>query len=196
MWKYEKRLQYPVNIRTRNPKLAKLIVTQLGGSDGELGASNRYLHQRYAMPYSEVKALLTDIGTEEMAHAEIVATMVYQLTQGVTTREVRENYAENFVEHTLGIYPQDSTGNPFHALAFQSKGDPITDLTEDMAAEQKARTTYENLMMMTDDEDVLSVLRFLRAREIVHYQRFAEALELVKCRLNEENFYAYNPALK
>ena len=196
MWKYEKRLQFPVNIRTRNPKLAKLIVTQLGGADGELGASNRYLHQRYAMPYSEVKALLTDIGTEEMAHAEIVATMVYQLTRGINQREIKENYAENFVEHTLGIYPQDSTGNPFHALAFQSKGDPITDLTEDMAAEQKARTTYENLMMLTDDEDVLSVLRFLRQREIVHYQRFAEALELVKCRLNEENFYAYNPALK
>ena len=196
MWKYEKRLQFPVNIRNRNPKLAKLIVTQLGGADGELGASNRYLHQRYAMPYSEVKALLTDIGTEEMAHAEIVATMIYQLTRGINNHEIRQNYAENFVEHTLGIYPQDSTGNPFHALAFQSKGDPITDLTEDMAAEQKARTTYENLMMMTDDEDVLSVLRFLRQREIVHYQRFAEALELVKCRLNEENFYAYNPALK
>lgn len=196
MWKYEKRLQFPVNIRNKNPRLAKLIVTQLGGADGELGASNRYLHQRYAMPYSEIKALLTDIGTEEMAHAEIVATMIYQLTQGVTTREVRDDYAANFVEHTLGVYPQDATGNPFHALAFQSKGDPITDLTEDMAAEQKARTTYENLMMMTDDEDVLSVLRFLRQREIVHYQRFAEALELVKCRLNEENFYAYNPALK
>ena len=196
MWKYEKRLQFPVNIHNRNPKLAKLIVTQLGGADGELGASNRYLHQRYAMPYSEVKALLTDIGTEEMAHAEIVATMIYQLTHGINNQEIRQNYAENFVEHTLGIYPQDSTGNPFHALAFQSKGDPITDLTEDMAAEQKARTTYENLMMMTDDEDVLAVLRFLRQREIVHYQRFAEALELVKCRLNEENFYAYNPALK
>ena len=196
MFQYEKRLQFPVNIRNRNPKLAKLIVTQLGGADGELGASNRYLHQRYAMPYSEVKALLTDIGTEEMAHAEIVATMIYQLTRGINNHEIRQNYAENFVEHTLGIYPQDSTGNPFHALAFQSKGDPITDLTEDMAAEQKARTTYENLMMMTDDEDVLSVLRFLRQREIVHYQRFAEALELVKCRLNEENFYAYNPALK
>ncbi|MBQ9841173.1 MAG: manganese catalase family protein [Erysipelotrichaceae bacterium] len=196
MWKYEKRLQFPVNIRNKNPRLAKLIVTQLGGADGELGASNRYLHQRYAMPHSEIKALLTDIGTEEMAHAEIVATMIYQLTQGVTTKEVREDYAANFVEHTLGVYPQDATGNPFHALAFQSKGDPITDLTEDMAAEQKARTTYENLMMMTDDEDVLSVLRFLRQREIVHYQRFAEALELVKCRLNEENFYAYNPALK
>ena len=196
MWKYEKRLQFPVNIRNRNPKLAKLIVTQLGGADGELGASNRYLHQRYAMPYSEVKALLTDIGTEEMAHAEIVATMIYQLTRGINNHEIRQDYAENFVEHTLGIYPQDSTGNPFHALAFQSKGDPITDLTEDMAAEQKARTTYENLMMMTDDEDVLSVLRFLRQREVIHYQRFAEALELVKCRLNEENFYAYNPALK
>ena len=196
MWKYEKRLQFPVNIRNRNPKLAKLIVTQLGGADGELGASNRYLHQRHAMPYSEVKALLTDIGTEEMAHAEIVATMIYQLTRGINNHEIRQDYAENFVEHTLGIYPQDSTGNPFHALAFQSKGDPITDLTEDMAAEQKARTTYENLMMMTDDEDVLAVLRFLRQREIVHYQRFAEALELVKCRLNEENFYAYNPALK
>ena len=196
MWKYEKRLQFPVNIRTRNPKLAKLIVTQLGGADGELGASNRYLHQRYAMPYSEIKALLTDIGTEEMAHAEIVATMIYQLTRGINNQEIRQDYAENFVEHTLGIYPQDATGNPFHALAFQSKGDPITDLTEDMAAEQKARTTYENLMMMTDDEDVLAVLRFLRQREIVHYQRFAEALELVKCRLNEENFYAYNPALK
>ena len=196
MWKYEKRLQFPVNIRNRNPKLAKLIVTQLGGADGELGASNRYLHQRYAMPYSEIKALLTDIGTEEMAHAEIVATMIYQLTRGINNHEIRQDYAENFVEHTLGVYPQDSTGNPFHALAFQSKGDPITDLTEDMAAEQKARTTYENLMMMTDDEDVLSVLRFLRQREIVHYQRFAEALELVKCRLNEENFYAYNPAVK
>ncbi|MDD6467507.1 MAG: manganese catalase family protein [Erysipelotrichaceae bacterium] len=195
MWKYEKRLQYPVNISCRNPGLAKLIVTQFGGADGELGAANRYLSQRFTMPYSEVKALLTDIGTEELAHSEIVATIVYQLTHGASIHEIKEDYAANFVEHTLGIYPQDASGNPFHALAFQSKGDPITDLTEDMAAEQKARTTYENLIALTDDEEVLAPLRFLRQREIIHYQRFAEALELVKCRLNEENFYEYNPSL-
>ena len=196
MWKYVKKLQYPVNIKNKDLRMAKYLLSQYGGPDSELSASLRYLNQRYSMPDNRGKALLTDIGTEELAHIEIISTMIYQLTQGVTTKEVREDYAANFVEHTLGVYPQDATGNPFHALAFQSKGDPITDLTEDMAAEQKARTTYENLMMMTDDEDVLSVLRFLRQREIVHYQRFAEALELVKCRLNEENFYAYNPALK
>lgn len=195
MWRYERKLQFPVNIRHTDPRLARLIVTQFGGPDGELSASTRYLAQRYTMPYPEIQALLTDIGTEELCHVEIISAMVYQLTNGIDTSDIKENYADYFVEHTLGIFPQNAAGNIFVAT-FQSKGDPITDLTENMAAEQKARTTYENLMQMTEDNDVLDVLHFLRQREVTHYQRFAEALELVKCRLCDENFYAYNPSLR
>lgn len=195
MWIYEKKLQFPVNIKKRDPKMAQMIISQLGGPDGELGASNRYLHQRYAMPYDEIKALLTDIGTEEMAHAEIISAMIHQLTDGASAKEIKDaGTAEYYVDHTTGVYPVSSAGVPFTAAVFQSKGDPITDLMEDMAAEQKARTTYENLMRLATDPEVYKVLKFLRAREIVHFQRFGEALEFVRKDLNKDNYYAYNPA--
>ncbi len=195
MWIYEKKLQFPVNITKRDPAMAKVIISQLGGPDGELGASNRYLHQRYAMPYDEVKALLTDIGTEEMAHAEIIAAMLHQLTNGASAEELKKAGMDAYyTDHTTGIWPQSAGGVPFDALTFQSKGDPITDLVEDMAAEQKARTTYENLMRLAKDPEVYKVLKFLREREIVHFQRFGEALEFVREDLNKKNYYAYNPA--
>ena len=195
MWIYEKKLQFPVNITKRDPAMAKVIISQLGGPDGELGASNRYLHQRYAMPYDEIKALLTDIGTEEMAHAEIIAAMLHQLTDGSSAKELKEAGMDAYyTDHTTGIWPQSAGGIPFDALTFQSKGDPITDLVEDMAAEQKARTTYENLMRLAKDPEVYKVLKFLREREIVHFQRFGEALEFVRADLNKKNYYAYNPA--
>ena len=136
MWIYEKKLQFPVNITKRDPAMAKVIISQLGGPDGELGASNRYLHQRYAMPYDEIKALLTDIGTEEMAHAEIIAAMLHQLTDGSSAKELKEAGMDAYyTDHTTGIWPQSAGGIPFDALTFQSKGDPITDLAEDMAAD-------------------------------------------------------------
>ena len=174
MWLYEKRLQYPINITKPNAKAAAVIIDQLGGPDGELGAALRYLSQRYTMPYPEIQALLTDIGTEELAHVEMISAILYQ----------------------LGIYPQGASNVPFTAAYFQSKGDPITDLTEDMAAEQKARTTYDNILALVDDEEIKKPIRFLREREIIHYQRFAEALEIVKGHLNSDNYYAYNPAFR
>ena len=177
MWRYEKRLQFPVKIQTPNARLAKAIVSQLGGPDGELAASLRYLSQRYAMPTRENMALLTDIGTEELAHMEIISAIIRQLTQNLTLDQIRaQGFDDYYVDHTLGIWPQAASGAAFTAAYFQSKGDPITDLSEDMAAEQKARTTYENLIRLADDPDVLAPLRFLREREIVHYQRFGEAL--------------------
>ena len=180
MWIYEKKLQHPVNIKTKNPAFAKLIVTQYGGPDGELGASLRYLSQRFVMPINEGIALLTDIGTEELGHFEIIGAMVRQLTRGLTFEEIKKGgYADFYVEHGLGIFPQNAGGAPFTAAALQSKGDPVTDLYEDMAAEQKARSTYEYLIDMIDDPDVIEPLRFLRAREIVHFQRFGETLEKV-----------------
>lgn len=180
MWAYEKKLEYPVKICNPNPKLAKLIITQYGGPDGELSASLRYLSQRFSMPCARTKGLLNDIGTEELAHLEIVGSICHQLLKGSTDCELREQYAPGFVEHGLGVYPQDSTGNPFNAAALQCKGDPIVDLTEDLAAEQKARKTYEYLIAMCDDPDVIDPLRFLREREIVHFQRFGEALNRVQ----------------
>lgn len=180
MWAYEKKLEYPVKICNPNPKLAKLIITQYGGPDGELGASLRYLSQRFAMPCPYTKGLLNDIGTEELAHLEIVGSICHQLLRGSSDCELREQYAPGFVEHGLGVYPQDATGNPFNAAALQSKGDPIVDLTEDLAAEQKARKTYEYLISMCDDPDVIDPLRFLREREIIHFQRFGEALNRVQ----------------
>lgn len=150
---------------------------QLGGPDGELGASMRYLNQRYAMPYKECKAILTDIGTEELAHMEMISAIVYQLTRNLTPEQIREGgFDTYFVDHTTGIYPQFASGTPWSAMTFQSKGDPITDLFEDMAAEQKARTTYDNLLRLIDNPDVREPLKFLRAREIVHFQRFGEAV--------------------
>ena len=195
MWAYEKRLQYPVNIKNPNPKLAKLIITQLGGPDGETGAAMRYLSQRYSMPYSKVKATLTDIGTEELAHMEIVSAIVYQLTRNLTPEQIKQSgFDTYFVDHTTGIYPIAASGTPFSATTFQSTGDVITDLTEDLAAEQKARLTYDNILRLADDPDVLDPIRYLREREIVHYQRFGDALGVIQDNLDSRNFYAFNPS--
>ncbi len=195
MWRYEKRLQFPVKIQTPNARLAKAIISQLGGPDGELAASLRYLSQRYAMPTRENMALLTDIGTEELAHMEIISAIIRQLTQNLTLEQIRaQGFDDYYVDHTLGIWPQAASGAAFTAAYFQSKGDPITDLSEDMAAEQKARTTYENLIRLADDPDVLAPLRFLREREIVHYQRFGEALRSIAEAASSPNYYAFNPA--
>lgn len=195
MWQYEKRLQYPVNIKNPNPKLAQVIISQYGGPDGEIGASLRYLSQRYSMPYPELKAILTDIGTEELAHLEMVGAMVHQLTRNLTEQQIKDSgFAPYYTDHTVGVYPVAASGVPFSAMTFQSKGDPITDLHEDLAAEQKARTTYDNLIRLVDDPDVLEPLKFLREREIVHFQRFGEGLRLVQDRLDSKNFYAFNPA--
>ena len=195
MWTYEKRLQYPVNIKTPNPEAAKIILSQYGGPDGEMGASMRYLSQRYEMPFNQLKGLLTDVGTEELGHLEIVAAIVHQLTRNLTMEQINESsFAPYFVDHTAGIWPQSAGGVPFSSAAFQSKGDPITDLTENMAAEQKARTTYDNIIRLVDDPDVLDPIRYLRAREIVHFQRFGEGLRIVLDNLGSRNFYAINPA--
>lgn len=195
MWKYEKKLQYPVNIKKPDARMAQVIISQLGGPDGELSASLRYLNQRYSMPYSEVTGLLTDIGTEELAHVEMISAMLYQLTKDLSIDEIKKSgFNKYFVDHTLGIYPQSAAGVPFTAAYFQSKGDPITDLTENMAAEQKARSTYDNILRLADDPDVKDAIRFLRQREIVHFQRFGEGLRIVQDNLNGKNFYACNPA--
>lgn len=194
MWNYEKRLQYPVNISTPNPKIAQVILTQFGGPDGELSASMRYLAQRYTMPYRNVAGLLTDIGTEELAHLEIICAIVHQLTRNLTPEEiVASGFDKYYVDHTLALWPQAAGGIPFNACEFQSKGDPITDLTEDMAAEQKARTTYDNILRLVKDPEVCDPIRFLREREIVHFQRFGEGLNVVKEHLDSKNFYAFNP---
>lgn len=194
MWIYEKKLEYPVNIKNPNPKLAMAIISQLGGPDGELAASQRYLSQRYTMPYPKIAGLLTDIGTEELAHLEIVSAIVYQLTRNISIDEIKKsNFDPYYVDHTTGIYPQAAAGWPFTAKSFQSKGDTLTDLFEDMAAEQKARTTYDNLLRLIDDPDVRDPIKFLREREIVHFQRFGEALGIAQDELDSKNFYAYNP---
>lgn len=196
MFIYEKKLQYPVRITRSNPAMAAAIISQYGGPDGELSASLRYLSQRFSMPHKELKALLTDIGVEELGHLEIVGAMVYQLTRGLNERQIKEGgFDAYFTDHAQGVYPQAAAGFPYTAATIAVKGDPITDLHEDLAAEQKARTTYENLLILADDPDVKDVLRYLREREIVHYQRFAEGLEIVKDHLDDRNFYALNPAL-
>lgn len=195
MWKYERRLQYPLKIKKADGNAAKIIITQFGGPDGELGASQRYLAQRYAMPYNEVSTLLTDIGTEELAHVEMICSMVQMLTKDLTTTEIEKAGLDTyFVDHTLGLWPQSASGVPWSATTFQSKGDPITDLTEDMGAEQKARTTYDNILRLVDNPDVKDAIRFLREREVVHFQRFGEALRGVTERLDSKNIYAFNPA--
>lgn len=194
MWSYEKRLEYPIHIKQTNPTLAAMIISQYGGPDGELGASMRYLSQRYSMPYREVSGLLTDIGTEELAHLEMVSVMVHQLTRNLTVDQLKGTpFEAYYVDHTSAVWPQAAGGIPFNANQFQSKGDIITDLVEDLAAEQKARTTYDNLIRLTDDPDVLDPLRFLRAREVVHFQRFGEGLSIVQENLDSRNFYAFNP---
>ncbi len=194
MWNYEKRLQYPVNITKTNPQMAQVIISQFGGPDGELAASMRYLSQRYTMPYKEVAGVLTDIGTEELAHMEIVSTIVYQLTKNLSPEEIKASgFDKYYVDHTLALWPQAAGGIPFNACEFQSKGDPITDLFEDLAAEQKARTTYDNILRLVNDPEVIDPIRFLRQREIVHFQRFGESLRLVQDHLDARNFYAFNP---
>ena len=194
MWYYDKKLQYPVNIKKGDLNMAKCMAAQLGGSDGELGASLRYLSQRYTMPYPELKGLLTDIGTEELAHFEMIAAIVYQLTKNLTPEEIKKSgFDTYFVDHTTGIYPVAASGAPFTSAYFQVKGDTITDLHEDLAAEQKARTTYDNILRMCDDPDVRDPIKFLRQREVVHYQRFGEGLRLATDKLDYKNFYAFNP---
>ena len=194
MWTYEKKLQFPVNIKNPNPAMAKFIITQFGGPDGELAASQRYLAQRYSMPFKQCIATLSDIGTEELAHMEMICAIVHQLTSNLTIEQIKESgFDTYFVDHTTGLYPQAAAGFPFDALCFASKGDAITDLVEDMAAEQKARTTYDNILRMVDDPDVIEPIRFLREREVVHFQRFGEALRVVQDNLNSKNFYAINP---
>lgn len=194
MWSYEKKLQYPVNIKKPNPKYAQIIMEQYGGPDGEASAALRYLTQRYGQPYNEVKGMLTDIGTEELAHMEMICAMVHQLTRNLTPEEINASgFAPYFVSHTNGVYQAAANGMPWTATYYQSKGDVITDLHEDLAAEQKARVTYDNLLRLIDDPDITDPLKFLREREVVHYQRFGEALRLTTDRLDCKNFYAFNP---
>ena len=195
MWNYEKRLQYPVNISQPNAQIAQIIMSQYGGPDGEMGASMRYLSQRYAMQNRQAMGMLTDIGTEELAHLEIVATIVTQLARDLSLEELQKyGFDKYYVDHTVGIWPQAAGGVPFNACEFQSKGDPITDLFEDMAAEQKARTTYDNILRLVKDPEVADPIRFLRAREVVHFQRFGETLRKVQEDLDSKNFYAFNPS--
>ena len=195
MWIYEKKLQYPVKIKNPNPRLAGVIISQLGGPDGELGAALRYLEQRYTMPTGEGIGMLTDIGTEELGHMEMISAILYQLTKNLTPDEIRAGgFDKYFVDHTLGIYPASASGEPFTAAYIASKGDPVTDLMEDMAAEQKARTTYDNILRLSDDPDVSDVIRFLREREIVHFQRFGDILRRTQEHLDQKNFYAFNPS--
>lgn len=196
MWIYEKKLEYPVCIKRPNAKLAGVIISQLGGPDGEMGAATRYLSQRYSMPDRKIVGILTDIGTEELAHIEIVSAILYQLTRNLSIQEIKDSgFDKYFVDHTTGIYPQAASGMPFSAATLQSTGDVFADLNEDLAAEQKARLTYDNILRLSDDPDVSDAIRFLRAREIVHYQRFGDAVRLAQDAFEDKkNFYAYNPA--
>ena len=190
MWIYEKKLQFPVKITQPDARLAKIMIEQYGGADGELGAVLRYLSQKFTMVTPEAKATLNDIATEELAHLEMMGTIVHQLTQGLTKDDIiAAGLDPYYVNHGLGVYPSSAAGVPFTAAYIQSKGDPITDLYEDMAAEQKARSTYEYLIDLTDDPAVLAPLRFLREREIVHFQRFGESLEIARDYLNQQHYF-------
>ena len=190
MWIYEKKLQFPVKITTPDARLAKIMIEQYGGADGELGAVLRYLSQKFSMVTPEAKATLNDIATEELAHLEMMGTIVHQLTQGLTKDQIlAAGLDPYYVNHGLGVYPSSAAGVPFTAAYLQSKGDPITDLYEDMAAEQKAKSTYEYLIDMTDNPEVLAPLRFLREREIVHFQRFGEALDIARDYLNQQHYF-------
>ena len=196
MFLYNKKLQYPVKITRPNPRLAAVIISQYGGPDGELGASMRYLSQRYSMPFDEQKGLLTDIGVEELNHLEMVGAIIHQLTRNLKTKDIENTpFAAYFVDHTTGVYPTFASGTPWTAATMQVKGDPITDLTEDMGAEQKARTTYDNILRLSDDPDVNDVIKFLREREIVHFQRFGESMQQLREKLNQKNVYCMNPAI-
>lgn len=195
MFIYEKKLQYPVKIDRPNPKLAAIIISQYGGPDGELGASLRYLSQRYSMPFDELKGLLTDIGTEELGHLEMIGAIVHQLTRNLSDSQIKDSaFAPYFVDHTAGVYPTAASGFPWTAASMEVKGDPMADLVEDLAAEQKARVTYDNILRLSDDPDVNDVIKFLREREVVHFQRFGEAVQLLREKLNQKNVYAMNPA--
>ena len=196
MFVYEKKLQYPVRIKNTNPALAKFIISQYGGPDGELGASLRYLSQRSSMPYPELKALLTDIGTEELGHLEMIGAIVHQLTRSMTPEEIKKaGFETYFVDRTAGVYPTAASGFPWSAASMAVKGDVIADLNEDLAAEQKARVTYDNILRLSDDPDVNDVIKFLREREVVHFQRFGEAVQLLREKLDQKNVYFMNPAL-
>ena len=195
MFEYQKILQYPINIKNPNAKFAQIISSQYGGPDGELGASLRYLSQRFSMPYPELQAIHNDIGTEELGHLEMVGTLIYQLTRNLSYEEIKKSgFDTYFVDHTTGVYPSSAAGVPFTAAYIQSTGDLFADLHENMAAEQKARKTYDNILRLVDDPDVCDVIKFLREREIVHYQRFGEAMRIATDKLNEKNFYAFNPS--
>lgn len=194
MWIYEKKLQYPVKIKTPNATTAQLIISQLGGPDGELNAGMRYLNQRYSMPFRDITGILTDVGTEELAHLEMIASILHQLTRNLSEEEIAASpFAAYFIDHTTGVYPAASSGYPDTMSAIAIKGDALTDLNEDLAAEQKARTTYDNILRLVDDPDVRDPIQFLRAREVVHYQRFGDALRLAQEHLDSKNFYAINP---
>lgn len=196
MWNYEKRLQYPVNIKTPNAKVAQYIMSQYGGPDGEINASLRYLSQRFTAANRVCMGVLNDIGTEELAHLEMVSTIVHQLTQNLSMEEIENSgFGPYYIDHTIGIWPQAAAGVPLNSCEFQSKGDPITDLFENLAAEQKARSTYDNILRVVKDmPEVADPIRFLRAREIVHFQRFGEALRSLQDQLDAKNFYAFNPS--
>jgi len=190
LWVYEKKLQYPVRVNGPNPWLAKMILTQYGEPDGELAASLKYLTQRYTMPLSQAKALLTDIGTEELAHMEIIAALVYNLIKDASLEEIKRAGLDGyFTDHDRALYFVNASGAPWTAAYIQSKGDPITDLYENMAAEEKARSTYEYLIQLSDDPDVTDTLKFLREREIVHFQRFGEALKLTYDYLERKKYF-------
>lgn len=196
MFIYDKKLQYPVKIDKPNPRLAAIIISQYGGPDGELGASLRYLSQRYSMPFDELKGLLTDIGTEELGHLEMVGALVHQLTRNLKDSQIKDSgFAPYFVDHTVGVYPSAASGAVYNTGMMQVKGDPIADLAEDLGAEQKARVTYDNILRLSDDPDVNDVIKFLREREIVHFQRFGEAMQLLREKLNQKNVYFMNPAM-
>lgn len=195
MFIYDKKLQYPVKIDKPNPKLAAIIISQYGGPDGELGASLRYLSQRYSMPFDELKGLLTDIGTEELGHLEMIGAIVHQLTRNLKDHQIQDSaFAPYFVDHTAGVYPTSAAGAVYNTGMMQVKGDPMADLCEDLGAEQKARVTYDNILRLSDDPDVNNVIKFLREREVVHFQRFGEAVELLREKLNKKNVYCMNPA--
>ena len=194
MWAYERKLQYPVKIKNPNPRLAGVIISQLGGPDGEMGAATRYLNQRYTMPNGIAIGTLTDIGSEELGHCEMIAAILYQLTRNLTPAEIKAGgFDKYFVDHGPGIYPASASGEPFTAAYVASKGDPVADLVEDLAAEQKARVTYDNILRLSDDPDVNDVIKFLRQREIVHFQRFGDALRRTQETLDQKNFYSFNP---
>lgn len=196
MFIYNKKLQYPVKIAHPNPRLASIIISQYGGPDGELGASLRYLSQRYSMPFDELKGLLTDIGVEELGHLEMIGAIVHQLTRNMKDEQYRDPaFAPYFVDHTAGVYPTAAAGAVYNSGMMQVKGDPIADLAEDLGAEQKARVTYDNILRLSDDPDVNDVIKFLREREIVHFQRFGEAMQLLREKLNQKNVYYMNPAI-